>query len=242
MTLEPTFELFGVGHLVTLALVAGFGVGIPLVARRLPDPWPRRIAVGLAVCLLAWRAVEIAGRNILYQMPIRDQLPLHLCGILVFLSAWMLWRQSYPVFEVTYFWAIGGTFQALVTPDLPVGFPHPVYISFFISHGLLILATLYAVLVFRFRPRPVSILKAWLAVNVYALLITPVNLLLDTNYLFLRGKPAAASLLDHFGPWPWYLLVLEGLALMIFALCYLPFWVQDLRGSAERNVRGLFLL
>jgi hypothetical integral membrane protein (TIGR02206 family) len=50
-----------------------------------------------------------------------------------------------------------------------------------------------------------------------------VNALLDTNYGYMNGKPEAASLLDHLGPWPWYLLSLQGVAFVFFGLLLLPF-------------------
>ena len=36
------------------------------------------------------------------------------------------------------FWGIGGGINALVTPNVPLTFPDPQYILFFVGHGLLI--------------------------------------------------------------------------------------------------------
>jgi uncharacterized membrane protein YwaF len=42
-------------------------------------------------------------------------------------------------------------------------------------------------------------------------------------------KPPTASLIDVLGPWPWYLLALEGIAFVIFFILYLPFAIKDWR-------------
>lgn len=232
---EPPFVLFGPTHLATLAVVLAAVVVLPLAARRWPPDARRRVAVALALVLVVGRFADTLMRKLVFAVPIHDQLPLHLCGILAFVCAYMLWRASYPTFEVAYFWVLAGATQALLTPDLPIGFPHPGYLTFFLNHALLVVAVAWGIGVFGFRPRRRSIVKAWVAVNLFAALVAPVNLLLDTNYLYLRRKPAGASLLDHFGPWPWYLLVLEAVALALFALCYLPWWLADRgRGAGGR--------
>ena len=78
-------------------------------------------------------------------------------------------------------------------------------------------------------PGPRSILRVWLITVAYGLVMLPVNHVLDTNYLFIAYKPLTPSLLDWLGPWPWYLLTLQPVIVVVMALCYLPFWWSDRR-------------
>jgi hypothetical integral membrane protein (TIGR02206 family) len=56
-----------------------------------------------------------------------------------------------------------------------------------------------------------------------------VNWLIGSNYMFIAHPPETASLIDVLGPWPWYLLSLEGIAVVVFLLLYLPYLFIDLR-------------
>jgi len=51
----------------------------------------------------------------------------------VYLTAWALITRSPRVYEVVYFWGLGGTIQALLTPDLLQGFPSAAFVSFFLA-------------------------------------------------------------------------------------------------------------
>jgi uncharacterized membrane protein YwaF len=62
-----------------------------------------------------------------------------------------------------------------------------------------------------------------LYLHLYALVIGVSNLLCDTNFFYLRGKPSEPSLLDYMGPWPVYILVGDLLAGFLFWLLWLPF-------------------
>ena len=189
----------------------------------------------IAVCLFIDIGLGPAVRAGVYGLPLQLHLPLHLCGMSVTLGAFMLWFRSYRLYEVLYFWGIGGPLVALLTPDVEQAFPHPVFLLFFLSHGLALLAVMFATLVMGFRPRLRSLLTAMAVTAAYALLIYPVNLLLGSNYLFLLAKPAQPSPLDWFGPWPWYLPGLVGMVAGALVMLYLPFAVIDMFRARTRH-------
>jgi uncharacterized membrane protein YwaF len=73
------------------------------------------------------------------------------------------------------------------------------------------------------RPQSAAALRVFLLPNLYVAFVGGMNVLLEENFLFLCRKPAQATLRDAFGPWPLYLLVAEGVALVLFVLLSLPF-------------------
>lgn len=159
---------------------------------------------------------------------VATSLPLHLCGVAVILSAIMMVNKNYLLYEITFFWGLGGALQALFTPDIgPYGFPHFRYFHFFVSHGSIILASLYMTFVYQYQPRHKSVWKVLLLTNLYAILIGIFNWIAGANYLFLCHKPETGSLLDFMGSWPWYILALEVTAVVSFYIYYLPFALQQ---------------
>jgi hypothetical integral membrane protein (TIGR02206 family) len=84
----------------------------------------------------------------------------------------------------------------------------------------------------KFKPSRKSVVRTFLITNAYAALIIPVNMLTGGNYLFLSWKPDI-SLLSLLGPWPWYILSLEGVVLVLFILMYLPFTLGKKNQTAD---------
>ena len=239
MTETATFELFGQGHLLTMLLILLACLALPVLVRRARSPaLERRVAVMFGIVLLIHEVVTITTRIWLYEMPPAEQLPLHLCAITLLLVAFVLLRRSYLAFEVAYFWAMGGTLQAILTPDLDAAFPSFAYTMFFFGHGLVMLGVAYAIVVYRFRPTFVSIVKCMAATVAYAAVIGPLNWLLGTNYLYLCEKPANASLIDYLGPWPWYIASLVIIAFLSCVLWWLPFGLLERRARRSSGRRG----
>ena len=74
-----------------------------------------------------------------------------------------------------------------------------------------------------YRPTFKGVLKTMIILNLLLPLIFAVNVFFQGNYMFLREKPYNGSLLDYLGPYPWYILSLEGVAFFIFVCLWLLF-------------------
>jgi hypothetical integral membrane protein (TIGR02206 family) len=227
MAPTPRFVLFGPAHLTVLFLTFALPAFLAwLVRRRGGERWGRPIAWTFAAVLVLNQVVLLIWA-VVGDLNLKDNLPLHLCDWATFTcAAALVWRHRLS-YELTYFWGLAGTLQAVITPDLNAGFPDPEFFAFQIAHAGLIAAVLFLTLALRMRPSLRSIGRAFLWLQLYAGVTAVLNWLLDTNYGYLRHKPAIPSLLDYLGPWPVYIVSLEVLALVLFFLSYLPFAVAD---------------
>ncbi len=163
-------------------------------------------------------------------------LPLHICSVMVWASAYMLVTKNYSIYEMGYFLGIGGATQALLTPDASgYGFPHYRAFQTFIAHGLLVAIPIYMTLVEGFRPTLASFKKVFIWTNIYVFFVFFLNLAIGSNYLFIAHKPEFPTLLDILAPWPWYIFQLEAIGFAIFLLLYLPFFFRDQRVKQPIN-------
>lgn len=225
MSTSPEFVLFGHVHLLTLALILALCVWLGRVARRSDTHRLATMLAPVAVVLVVLELGKLAVAIGIYGYSWTHALPLDLCDVNSFLCAYMLVLRSYRTFEVAYFWTMGGSVTALLTPNLALGFPDPVFITFFLGHGLVVGAVVCGIFGYGFRPRPKSVVITLAVTALYAAIVGGLNVILGTNYMFLCEKPAGRSLLDFLGPWPIYLFGLAGVTVLVCWLCYLPFAV-----------------
>ncbi|NOV03790.1 YwaF family protein [Paenibacillus planticolens] len=168
------------------------------------------------VILYVWYAVEGLW-------DVKYTLPLELCSISQLLAIFMLLTRSRLLYQIVFFAGIGGALQAMLTPDLDYPFPHFRFFHFFIVHIAIILAPLYMTWIEKYRPTWKSIGITMIFLNILLVIVGSVDYWLKSNYMFLRHKPEAASILNLLGPYPYYLAAEELIALIIFSIMYLPF-------------------
>jgi len=224
---EPRFRPLGASHLGPIALFVVLNVLIVVFRARIRDTALDVVLRAFLAGLLIANELGLSLWRIRHRLwTVQTSLPLHLCGVSVVLGAAMLLTRSFLLFELTYFWAMGGALQGLLTPDVD-GWDFPTFrwATTFISHGLIVTANLYLVFVLGMRPTFASYLKSMAAVNVYGVVMLLVNRATGANYGFLCRKPDQPTLIDLLGPWPWYLLGLEGVAWVLSFLFLVPFLV-----------------
>lgn len=229
------FVLFSSSHLAAIGLITAASLMLSIGVRRLAPQLARPIGILLALLLISQELVQLA---LLLQRhgPTPQMLPLHLCALAVWLTAWVLITANPRAFDVAYFWALGGTSQALATPDLRLGFPSADFVLFFLGHGPVIVGVIYVLIVYRLRPVPASLIRVSLTTLGVAILALGVNAILGTNFMYLMEKPAGTSLLDWLGPWPWYWLALIAISGLTFLVLYAPFFIAD-QSNARRQRR-----
>ena len=72
------------------------------------------------------------------------------------------------------------------------------------------------------RPTAKSVIRVFVLLNLLAIVAFGVNWALGSNYMFLSRPPVTQSPF-FFAPWPWYIPILDGVALVLFCLLLLPF-------------------
>lgn len=202
-----TYKMFGAEHLISIAVISIIGFLILFSAKVFCNHRQKRlISIGLGLLLVVPELPDLLYRTTILLEPIKNNLPLHLCGISLYIIACSLLMNSYRAFEIAYFWGLGGSLMALLSPGDIFYFPHILNIIFYSSHSLIVIGVLYMTIIFGYQPTWRSLLKASILNILYMVLIAPINLLLDTNYLFLRHKPKGTTFIDLMGTWPWYII------------------------------------
>jgi hypothetical integral membrane protein (TIGR02206 family) len=231
------FPRFGFEHLAALALLAGIGV---LLCRFLRRPGtPERIRTTARLGLAGFLAIGL-GFALAEALPLRghqwlDILPLHFCDLAVLLAILALATRGQTVCELLYFWGLSGTVIAMLTPDVDRGFPDTHCISFFSLHGGVALSAAVVAFGLGIPPRPGAHWRVFGLTNLYAAIIAVIDWRANENFLYLTRKPSQPTLLDFMGPWPWYILAADVLALVIFRLLMIPFDTAPTRTAARRT-------
>ena len=202
--------------------------------------WPRSeriigrlFAVLLLFNYLGFEIYLAATEGLLWQ----KALPFQLCdwAMVVIIVALLTGRERW--LEVAYFWGIGGTLQAVLTPDLKYAFPDIHFLTFFIAHSGIVVAIAFMMIVKKYRPRWISIVRVFAWSELYFVLTITVDLLTGENYGYLLHQPAKASLLDLLSTERVaYILQMHLLALIFYVVLYLPFALYDVITSARKKV------
>ncbi len=219
------FQLFGFSHIITIIIIT---LAIVFGLHWLQTYDRRHLQQRLHPWLVALIVLQLFGYRIIFilqnDFKLDYDLPLHLCGLSEMLLIIYLLHPSQKIFDVLYYFILSGAALGPIIPDLHQNFPSVRYFAMFVPHALMVFIMLYLIIVQKMKPSSGSYWKAFKTLNLWAIVVAPINYFWEGNYLYLRQPPAV-----NFGPvkwlppWPWYLLVLELFFLLLYRVAYYPF-------------------
>ena len=224
------FELFGTVHLITIAVVIITSIFLPKFYKNKSDHQISMMKKIIAGVIAAHVIISPYKDLYLLANPYdwRETIPLHMCDLSEIFLIWFLLGGPRILYICAFFWGLGGATMAILTPDIS---HHDLdYIFFMVGHGMIIVGIMYATVTLGNRPYAKDIATVAL---ITALVLLPIvyviNLLLGepANFWYLMTKPAGASLMDMFPEPPYHLLVTTPIAIALFYLIYLPYFIKD---------------
>src|SRR5438270_3193193 len=197
MDAARAFRPFGLAHLVVMGLTISLPFVLAAFVRK--SRWARSeriIARLFAVLLLANYVGYEIYLALTEGLAWQKALPFQLCdwAMVAIIVALLTGRERW--LEVAYFWGIGGTLQAIITPDLKYAFPDVRFLTFFMAHSGIVIAIAFVMIMRGFRPHSSSIWRTFAWSELYFVLAFTVDLLTGQNYGYLLRKPEATSLLS----------------------------------------------
>ena len=175
-----------------------------------------------------WRLIAIPA---LGPNPV-ENLPVSVCGWVAIFGSFMVLGKSQTLFDLCYFWALGGSAFAVLTPTV-LNYAGPTrfrYYQFWTEHLASYVAIFYMVFVHNMRPNKKSLIKAYIGMICLAVIAYITNNLIGSgaNYLFMARPEAAPSVLDILPPN--FILrtsIMVAVITALFILVYLPWYLKD---------------
>jgi len=224
------FEPFSLNHIIPLLLII---IGVYLIFRfreKLGNPkYEKTIRYSIAIFAIF---LEVSFQS--WQMyhgvwDLADSLPLHLCRLTSYLGIIAMLTKSNNIFEIAYFWSLGGV-VSIMFPDILDGPDRFRYYHFVVYHILFFYMYMYMLFVLKFELNFKSFKKSYLILLAFVLIvIIPVNNIFDMNYMYLLFP--ADTPFTIFGEHGYFLYIIGCLSLttVIMILWYLPIHVYNYR-------------
>ena len=209
---------------IAVAIGSVMCVGLCTACRLWPGRWVGWAGRAISVVLVVDAVLFVSIPLVNGRWSVQTSLPLALCDVALIVAAiacsWPRWLLAV---ELTYFWGLAGTLQAVITPDLSAGFPQIEFFEFVVGHLGIVIAALFLVVGLRLRPRPGSVKRVFAITVAYTGFVGLFDWLTGSNYMYLAAIPTHGSLLSVLGPWPWYILSATGVAIVLLLILDAPF-------------------
>ena len=218
---NESLRLFDNLHLSALFISLCCIVLIPLLGRLLPKSKKHLGVWVLVLFALAQELFDYYNRTSFRELSLARDLPLNICNFSLIIAIVSLITRNRYCFEFSYFIGATAALQALLTPGFPYIYNLTDYIMFFFQHALIIILALWNVFVDGMITSKNAILRTMVFLNLMVLPVGIINWLTASNYMYICQKPHVDSPFI-FGEWPWYILSLEVVGLLMMLIAAIP--------------------
>ena len=213
--ITPLSELWWMG------IISSILIGTLIIQLAIRIPPDKRTILRLCIASLMFLE-EIFNQWYMVYLGIWDlstSLPIHMCGITGILAGVMLIKNKQIGFEFIAMPGMAGAIHALLTPLLNHGGDIYQVINYYIGHSGIIIAALYLAIVEGYRIRKNSWVSVFFMVQILFVIVGIANWVFDANYMYLKEPPAVNHPLVS-GKWPYYLINLEFVVVILLYFTY----------------------
>jgi hypothetical integral membrane protein (TIGR02206 family) len=221
--MSESFRLFSGTHWLTLIAIAATTVALCAAGKHATKALRMHFERGLGLFnLFVWVLAHVYWL-LPAQFDARTSLPLQLCHLAAMGVSLSLVFERRIWQTLVYYWGLGLSTQALLTPALEEG---PAILWFWVfweQHGILVAVACYHLYVRGYRPGWSDYRLACIATFGYFCVVFPIDLALGLNYGFVGpSQPGHPTIIDLLGPWPWRLASIFAVVACVMALITWP--------------------
>ena len=175
----------------------------------------------MIIFMIGQEALDYWNRAQFRDLNLVLDLPLHFCHISLIFAIYLLIKPNAYLYEITYFWGLVGAFQAMLAPDMTDFDNYLTVFLFNVHHAMIILVCIWLAVIDCYRCRKGAIKRMMILTNIVIWPVWLIDWLVGANYMYLMERPPTESPLV-FGEWPWYIINVELVGLLLSVFMYLP--------------------
>lgn len=235
-----TFRPFGAAHALVAGACVAVMLGLLFAGRRLRGgAGEARLRRGWAVSIYVWQAWALGWYFLPANFRWDFSLPLQVCDLAVLVSGAALLSEARWLRGLLYFWGLGLSTQAFVTPILVEGPADWHFWFFWVGHTQIVGSSLYDIGVRGYRPTPGDLRRTIAITTVYAAGMIALNAALGSEYGYLAPtRTPNPTLLDVLGPWPWRFGPMAAMTIAVFVVLWAIWPMADRAGRWWRRGAG----
>jgi hypothetical integral membrane protein (TIGR02206 family) len=218
------FRAYTTYHLTVVLLSAVVIAGACVAGRRLLRRGPRyerTFRLSWAWFTLAFQVFTLGWFLLPSHYDHDRSIPLQFCRLAALIAPIALMTTHPLPRALLYFWGLGLSSQALLTPVYREGFAYFAFWAFWLGHLQIVGSAVYDLSVRGYRPTFRDFMAASLLGLAYVALVVPINATWDFNFGYLgRAERGTKTFASYVPPWPWRPFFVWGASQVVVTIFY----------------------